>query len=301
MRCSSIMAPIMDVAPPLHATYNEDMQSSHTAKTENGKVKPFLRWAGSKRSVVRKLAEHSPPQFNRYIEPFVGSGALFFHLSPRCAILSDLNAEVVNLFEQIRRHPTELHRRLTSISRDKETYLAIRQSFGTKSEAIERAVSMLYLNRNCFNGLYRTNKSGKFNVPYAAAGRGKYPSQEDFQLCAKTLENSKVQHGDFFDVVSEHVTSNDFVYLDPPYLKSTGRIFSEYVKGHFSHEDTARLSLLLREINRKGAKFLLSFIDDPIIQEIANEWKTETYLVQKNISGFAASRRKSQEILVKNW
>jgi DNA adenine methylase len=266
-----------------------------------GPTKPFLRWAGSKRSVVTKLAENSPPQFRRYIEPFVGSGALFFHLAPKAAILSDLNPEVVNLFIQIRSSPAQLHDLLHALPRDKETYLAVRTKFGTEYDPIERAASMLYLNRNCFNGLYRTNKSGKFNVPYAAAGRGAYPTLKDFEACAQRLQHAEINHGDFFDIVSATVQEGDFVYLDPPYLLSEGRIFSEYVKGHFSHKDTERLGQLLELIDQSGAQFLLSFIDDHIIHSISSKWQSETYLVQKNISGFASSRRKSPELLVKNW
>ncbi len=160
---------------------------------------------------------------------------------------------------------------------------------------------MLYLNRNCFNGLFRTNKTGKFNVPYASQRRGEYPTCDDLLICSERLQNTLIEHGDFYSIISEHVREGDFVYLDPPYVKSEGRIFNEYVKGHFNHQDTERLSVLLKKINSVGAKFLLSFIDDEIVEFIADEWGSEKYLVQKNIAGFAASRRKSGEILVKNW
>lgn len=264
-------------------------------------AKPFLRWAGSKRSVVRKLAENSPTNYTRYLEPFVGSGALFFHLSPPEAVLSDLNREVVNVFCQVKNQPEALYERFVWPKRDKETYLKIRERFGTEDDDLERAASMLYLNRNCFNGLYRTNKSGRFNVPFAASGRGNYPDREDFVACSKRLASTEIVHGDFYTIVSSRVRSGDFVYLDPPYLKSEGRIFNEYVKGHFNHNDTKRLADLLRVIHDAGAFFLLSFIDDGIIDEIRHEWGFQTYLVQKNIAGFASSRRKSPEVLIKNW
>ena len=264
-------------------------------------ARPFLRWAGSKRSVVKKLAANIPPSFNRYIEPFVGSGALFFHLNPGCAILSDLNWEVVNLFKQVKERPRELHKRLIAPDRERDTYIRIRQGFGSETDNLARATSMLYLNRNCFNGLYRTNKSGKFNVPYAHQRRGEYPSIENLLHCSKRLQDTELLDGDFFDVVIDRMRPGDFIYLDPPYVKSKGRIFNEYVKGHFNHEDTKRLADLLRKIHEVGAFFLLSFIDDEIISSIAEEWGHEKYLVQKNIAGFAADRRKSAEFLIKNW
>src|SRR4051794_28776829 len=116
------------------------------ATKEVATAKPFLRWAGSKRSVVKKLAENTPLEFCRYLEPFVGSGALYFHLNPKDALLSDLNWEVVNLFDQVKNRPAELHERLLAPNREKETYLAIRQRFGTEPDELDQAASMLYLN-----------------------------------------------------------------------------------------------------------------------------------------------------------
>lgn len=264
-------------------------------------VRPFLRWAGSKRSVVRHLELNTPSHYSRYLEPFVGSGALYFHLNPKSAILSDLNWEVVNLFHQVKKRPRELHRKLNELARDKDTYLRIRQHFGSEQDNLERATAMLYLNRNCFNGLYRTNKSGKFNVPYANQRRGEYLGMEELLECAHRLKRTKVIHGDFYDVITTEVKEGDFVYLDPPYVQSEGRIFHEYVKGHFNLKDTKRLADLLEEINSRRAYFLLTFIEDDAIAPIAQTWGYERYLVQRNISGFAANRRKCVELLIKNW
>lgn len=271
------------------------------AMIEHEPAKPFLRWAGSKRSVVKKLAGNSPLTYSRYLEPFVGSGALFFHLAPKRALISDLNWEVINLFNHVKLEPIKLHELLVVHARDKETYLNLRKNFGTEADNLVRAASMLYLNRNCFNGLFRTNKTGKFNVPYAAQRRGEYPTREDLLSCSQQLQNTRIEHGDFYTIISNHVSEGDFVYLDPPYVKSEGRIFNEYVKGHFNRQDTDRLSVLLKKIDSVGARFLLSFIDDQIIEPITRVWGGERYLVQKNIAGFAASRRKSAELLVKNW
>lgn len=236
----------------------------------------------------------------RYLEPFVGSGALYFHLRPEKAVLSDLNWDVINLFEQVRDSPHLLHKQLLDISRDKETYLRIRAGFGDEKDPLSRAVSMLYLNRNCFNGLFRTNKSGKFNVPYASARRGENPSLEDIMACSVQLKSALIIHGDFCEILLEHVQEDDFVYLDPPYVMSQGRIFNEYVKGHFCAGDTARLSELLREIDARGAKFLMTFIDDAEISDIAEEWDSHSYSVHRNISGFAAKRRQCPELIIKN-
>lgn len=273
-----------------------------TASEQNAMTtRPFLRWAGSKRSVVPKLSEYVPTAYGRYFEPFVGSGALFFHLRPKRALISDLNAELINLYNQMKVRPVELHQRFTSIPRESETYYEIRANLTEDMDPLQRAVYFLYLNRNCFNGLYRTNKSGKFNVPYASSGRGGYPSQSDFELCSTVLRDVTIACDDFESVLFEHVAEGDFVYMDPPFIKSQGRIFNEYVKGHFANKDLDRLDAVLKHIHRQKAFFLLSLADDEIAQGIASQWDSRRHMVQKNISGFASARKKSSEILVKNW
>lgn len=265
------------------------------------RAKPFLRWAGSKRSSIGRLAHNVPSRFNAYYEPFVGSGALFFHLCPTTAIISDLNRDLINLYHAVRDFPEEIYGELNKIPRERESYNKIREAIIRSDNLFERAVFTLYLNRNCFNGLYRTNKSGHFNVPFAAAGRGGYPSLSDFISASNQLKMANIICSDFESVIKERLSKEDFVYLDPPYIKNEGRIFNEYVKGHFNKGDMDRLSDVLNFINSRGAYFLLSFIDDEAVYSLAEQWGAERYMVQKNISGFAASRRKSSEVIIKNW
>ncbi|WP_417713725.1 DNA adenine methylase [Pseudophaeobacter arcticus] len=264
-------------------------------------ARPLLRWAGSKRSALKHLELDAPTQFNTYFEPFVGSAALFYSLQPRQSVLSDLNSDLINFYQQLRSRPKQLYQRVTAIARDKETYLAVRKQFISEPDTFRRAVQFLYLNRNCFNGLYRTNKKGEFNVPFASAGQSAYPSWEDFKIAAELITSSELVRGDFHDVVGSRVKRDDFVYMDPPYLKSEGRIFSEYVKGHFRLSDLDRLDDLLQEIDMVGAKFIVSFIDDEVIEPIRQKWHSKTYSVQRNIAGFASNRRRSPELLIKNW
>lgn len=242
-----------------------------------------------------------PEKFGTYHEPFVGSGALFFSVEMDRGVISDLNKDLINLYEVIRDFPELLYGKMCEISRDKDTYYKIRERSYSEVDLIIRAINFLYLNRNCFNGLYRTNKSGKFNVPFSENRTGQYPQLNDILLCSEKLKGKSILCGDFEAVLLENVKSGDFVYLDPPYIKSEGRIFNEYIPGHFSHSDMIRLENVLSELDSRGAYFLLSFIDDEIVSSITNRWGSEVYLVQKNISGFAASRKKSPEVLVKNW
>lgn len=272
-----------------------------SASTIELPTRPLLRWAGSKRSAMAHLAEHVPESYNRYFEPFVGSGALFFHLKPVSATISDLNPELINFYNQLSLDAIGLFNGICSIPREKEAYTTVREAFAVERDPFLRAVQFAYLNRNCFNGLYRTNKSGQFNVPYAEAGRSSYPSETDFLRAANLVRNANVVLADFRSVIDEQFAAGDFAYLDPPYLMAEGRIFSEYIPGHFSSKDLRELSETLRLIDNRGGKFIMSFIDDPIIQEIASEWNTVRYEIQRNISGFAGARKRASELLVKNW
>lgn len=250
---------------------------------------------------MQYLAEHVPKKYNTYFEPFVGSGALYFHLKPRKSYLSDLNPELINFYNQLKKNAAALFREMQRIPREKDAYFEVRRRFIQEADPFTRAVQFGYLNRNCFNGLYRTNKAGHFNVPYAERGRSAYPSENDFMAAAALMKSSKIVLGDFRQIIYDHLSSGDFVYLDPPYLKSEGRIFSEYVAGHFSSSDLKSLQDTLALIENRGAKFVMSFLDDPIIEDISANWKVVRYEIQRNIAGFSGARKRAAEILVKNW
>lgn len=275
--------------------------TSTSVSSDGGPVRPLLRWAGSKRSAMRYLSEHAPKKYNRYFEPFVGSGALFFHLRPTSSILSDLNGELINFYNILKQDPVKLFLGMTGIPREKSTYLEVREKLITEANPFDRAVYFGYLNRNCFNGLYRTNKAGHFNVPYAEAGRSQYPTEGDFIAAAKLLNSSEIVLGDFREVIMRNLSEGDFVYLDPPYLKTEGRIFSEYVAGHFSSSDLGSLQETLSFIDGSGGKFIMSFLDDPVIEAVSSQWNVIKYDIQRNISGFSGARKRAPEILVKNW
>lgn len=250
---------------------------------------------------MRYLEEEVPNCYGTYFEPFVGSAALFFQLRPSSSVLSDLNPDLINFYHYLKEEPELLYSEACKIERSKDVYLSVRKRFISEGNRLERAVQFFYLNRNCFNGLYRTNKKGEFNVPYASTGQSGYPSLEDFLTASELMQNSSVLLGDFCEVVGGQVKKNDFVYLDPPYVKSEGRIFSEYVKGHFCRADLERLGELLQHINDVGAYFIVSFINDEAIASISSQWRCRVYSVQRNISGFASHRRRSSELLIKNW
>jgi len=260
--------------------------------------KPFLRWAGSKRKQVRRLAEFWSPHHKRYIEPFAGSACLFFELAPKEAILGDNNRELIEVYRVVRDDPERLYNRLACIRRDIRTYYHWR---GLKPQSLDRetrAVRFLYLNRNCFNGIYRTNADGEFNVPMGTRV-GEYFSKTDLVRCSKLLRRATLVAGDFVRTL-ERVKAGDFVYLDPPYAVASRRIFREYGKKTFDSSDIPRLSESLTEVVMRGADFLVSYADSTEARALASEWSSMRFPIRRHVAGFAGDRKRAYEWLISN-
>jgi DNA adenine methylase len=264
-------------------------------------VAPLLRWAGSKRKLLPRLlplweqAEHG-----RYIEPFVGSAAMFFAARPARAVLSDMNSELIRTYRTIRREPANVGATLARLPKDKQIYLRLRAQRPHDLPAVARAARFVYLNRNCFNGLYRTNLNGEFNVPYAAAKTGSAPGTRQLRAIASRLKSATLLSGDFERIVTKVVRAHDFVYLDPPYAVANRRIFRQYSATTFGFADLHRLSALLYSIDAVGAKFVLSYALCPEALAAFQQWPNIRVMTQRNIAGFSAHRRRSSELIVTN-
>jgi DNA adenine methylase len=263
-----------------------------------GDIVPIFRWAGSKRKSLESLAAFWSNRFERYIEPFVGSACLFLRIKPKTAILADLNSALIDSYRTIRAYPLRVAEALYAIPRDSNTYYEVRQRIGTARGAIERAAFFVYLNRNCFNGIYRTNLSGEFNVPFGA-DQGQYPRPCDFQTTAKLLNNAMLLSSDFGNTL-RHLRRSDFVYLDPPFAATGVRTFIEYGKTSFGEDDLERFSRHLDRIDRRGAYFLVSYADCPRARRIAKNWNLKTLEVRRQVAGFAAKRQMAGELLISN-
>ena len=261
---------------------------------------PILRWAGSKRTAATTLGGLWKPEYIRYVEPFCGSAALFFSLQPREAVLSDINGDLMTFYEVISEAPTAVFTEFERIPRERTIYNEIRKTYRQVEYPVKRAAFFLYLNRNCFNGLFRTNKSGSFNVPFADKRVARYPTLDEFLRACNVLAAAQFRSGDFADVIGENVRAGDFVYLDPPYASSKRLPFKEYYPNSFDVSDLSRLSKLLEEIDRRGAFFALSYDDNKQIDSIADRWISASYAVRRNISGFASARRMANEQIITN-
>jgi DNA adenine methylase len=268
------------------------------ATREAHRGRPFLRWAGSKRKQLSRLAPFWFPHHKRYVEPFAGSACLFFELGPKTAVLGDSNKELIEVYRIVRDEPERLYRRLCHIRRDLPSYLRWRSLKPESLDRETRALRLLYLNRNCFNGIFRTNSNGEFNVPIGTR-LGKYPGKDDFIDCSKLLQNATLVAGDFAKTLAL-VKAGDFVYLDPPYAVVSRRIFKEYGKKIFDTSDIPRLSEALTEIVNRNADFLVSYADSTEARSLTGNWYSKRLPIRRHIAGFAGDRRKAYEWLISN-
>ncbi|MDD5040545.1 MAG: Dam family site-specific DNA-(adenine-N6)-methyltransferase [Patescibacteria group bacterium] len=261
--------------------------------------KPLLRWAGSKRKQVSRLKLYWQPRHNRYVEPFAGSACLFFEINPNEAILGDNNASLINFYKVIRNDPEEIYRRLKLLKRDKTTYYKWRDELDENIlDKKTRAVRFLYLNRNCFNGIYRTNTSGNFNVPFGDAP-GEYGAKVEFINSAKNLRKAALINGDF-EKTLDLVRMGDFVYLDPPFAVTSRRIFKEYGHTLFNISDIPRFSKRLLALKKIGADFIVSYADSLEARHISKMWNFIRLPVRRNVAGFGRYRKNAYELLISN-
>jgi len=261
---------------------------------------PLFRWAGSKKKLVSALIRsYRAGNAERYIEPFAGSACLFFALEPNHAILGDINADLISTYRVVRRSPHRLHAFLSRLPNNRETYYRMRGHNPASLSQSQRAVRFLYLNRYCFNGLYRTNAAGQFNVPYGGSRTGPLPGLHDLARCSQLLKRAQLVAGDFM-IVLERVRADDFVYLDPPYQVRRRRVFRQYHESGFSVVDVERLRKAIQEIDRRDARFLLSYAESVEGRFLAKGFVSKRVKIRRNIAGFAGNRRSAYELLISN-
>jgi DNA adenine methylase len=256
---------------------------------------PFLRWAGGKTRLLRHLRPYFPSSFDRYYEPFLGGGAVFFDLRARAtgqAVLADLNPELVNCWVQVRDAPTELLAGLEAYAGmdTEEAYYTVRE--GTEpTDPSARAARFLYLNQTAWNGLWRVNKWGKFNVPWGArAFRGM--SEHELLGLSHALGEVDIRLADFRDVLEEPVRG-DFVYLDPPYLPlSDTSKFDLYTEKRFRKPDLLMLGDICRRLTEEGVQWILSNRDTPLVREVFSHATIVSLTTRRSV---AAQNRRDVE------
>jgi DNA adenine methylase len=261
---------------------------------------PFLRWAGSKRKLLPKLKTFWTKDHKRYIEPFAGSACLFFALKPPAAILGDLNSELISTYIEVKYRLSAVLKELATLPPwNKEEYLRLRSLDTSELPPPQRAARFIYLNRFCFNGIYRTNLKGQFNVPYSGDGCGAVLQDEVFRQCSRRLRGTRFVNGDFEKVLRQ-AKSGDLVYMDPPYAVRGRRVFREYDPSTFTHEDIARLRSWMERLNADGINFIVSYAESDEADILKRGFSYETVAVRRNVAGFATYRVVTNELLISN-
>ena len=271
------------------------------------KPEPFLKWAGGKSQLLKQFEPFLPSKFNNYIEPFVGAGSVFFYLyntgrlKGKKIILIDSNEELINCFLVIK----ENVERLISILKGpryvnkKEVYYRIREE--EPKDKFERAARTIYLNKTCFNGLYRVNSKGKFNVPF---GKYKAPlicNSRNLRAVSIALKNVKILCDDF-EKCLEYTTKGDFIYFDPPYqpLSKTSN-FTGYTKNGFGEAEQRRLYCAFRELDKRGCKVILSNSNTDFIKKLYRKYRIERVKANRAINCKAEGRGKIEELVILNY
>lgn len=259
---------------------------------------PLIRWAGSKRQLLPRLIPKLPSQFNTYIEPFAGSACVFFAINPAKAILSDRNPELIEAYKIITRHPIRVLRLARARGANAAEYYRIRAQDPETLSPINKAARFLYLNRHCFNALYRTNSSGEFNVPIGRKTGG-FPDEAMFRHSAAKLGQAELYCADFEETLSR-AKRGDFVYLDPPYVSRKGADKNVYGCGSFTSRDLPRLLKQLNVLHSNGVNFLLSYSYSSEILNLLLKKPKSVFEVRRHISGNAKGRGFAKELLLNN-
>ena len=278
----------------------------------NKKIHPFVKWAGGKTQILEKLCKYLPNSFNTYFEPFVGGGSLLFYLAPNSAVISDSNAELMcaykcfQNFEDFELLKNELRKHEENHS--EEYYYEIRnmdreEDFNSLPIYI-RAARMIYLNKACFNGLYRVNSKGYFNVPSGKKNEVKTFDEENFNNLYKYFNNNSITIllSDFEEAVSKKANKNDFVYFDPPYdTLDDKNSFTSYDKNNFKKEEQARLASIFKKLDEKNVKVMLSNHNTNYIRELYKDYNIHIINAKRMINSNGNGRGNVEEVIITNY
>lgn len=263
------------------------------------KAKPFLKWAGGKTQLLPELRKHIPDQFNRYIEPMMGAGAMFFDLQPKQAILADSNEELVNAYIVVRDHVEELIGKLKHFKNDEKKYYEIRSQDPLGLSPVYRAARLIYLNKTCFNGLYRVNKQGQFNVPFGHRKNPTICDADNLRAASQALAGVKILLGDYLKTLKKYAQPGDFIFLDPPYHPvSNFADFKRYTKEFFYEEDHVSLRDEVDRLVQNGCYVLLTNSNTDFVRDLYKRYSYFVVDTKRNISSKAETRTGEDLVVV---
>jgi len=268
------------------------------------KIGPFLRWAGGKRQLRKVLLNFLPADIAQrtYREPFLGGGSLFFAIQPKSAILSDANEHLIRCYEFVRNEPSLVARYLqTHAGRDTETYYyRVRDEYNRSLYSAAQAARFIYLNKTCFNAIFRVNSKGKFNVPYGQKKSPAIPDEDELNGIATILSNASLQAASFEKALAG-TARGDFTYLDPPYPPLNGTAyFTHYTSDRFSEQDQKKLADSVHELDKAGCLLMISNADTPVIRRLYRRYELLSLPVTRFLT-CKAVRHKVQELVITNY
>lgn len=294
--------------PPLHlpAKAKEQLQIEPVQDVAPAEAQPFLKWVGGKAQLLRQFDKFFPANIDRYVEPFVGGGAVFFHLKhrfpPMRALLRDNNDELINTYVAVRDSPRKLMKRLdehlAEYQKDRQHYYYKVRKQHNLSDGIERAARMIFLNKTCFNGLWRVNGQGEFNVPIGSHKNPSLYDEENLLAASLSLQVVHLDTQDFRDTLAQ-VQKGDFVYVDPPYYPlSPTASFTSYTKEAFGPNEQRELAALFKQAAQRGAQLMLSNSDTQFIRELYQGFTMHTVQARRAINCDGSKRGEVNEIVV---
>ena len=264
----------------------------------NNSAKPILKWAGGKTQMLGDLLPKVPKSYGRYIEPFFGGGAMFFALQPENAIIADSNPELINMYRQVAENVDEVICYLKKYENTSEMFYAVREQDWMCLPKAEAAARTIFLNRTCFNGLYRVNKQGKFNVPYGKYANPRICDEEGLKVASEALKKAEILCGDYLLVLDHYAQAGDFVFLDPPYLPiSEYADFKRYTKEQFYEEDHVELAKMIMRLQERGCHVVLTNSNHPLVHELYAPFTIDVIQTKRHIS-CNGSTRKGEDVIV---
>lgn len=273
-------------------------------RPSKGNPVPFVKWAGGKGQLLNQMAPFFPREFRTFYEPFIGGGAVFFHLRPRAGTIADLNPELVNAFQVVKRAPKSLMRALNHHklrANDEAYFYEVRALDPERLSPVERAARLIFLNKTCFNGLYRVNSRGRFNVPWGGYKNPAVYSRENLLAASKLLKGKRVLCVDY-KLACEAAGHGDFVYLDPPYHPgSPSSTFTAYTREDFREKEQRDLAVLFRDLTARGCKVMLSNSGTPLVRGLYEGFRIEVLSAKRAINSKGTGRGPVDELLIMNF
>lgn len=268
-------------------------------------VKPLLRWAGGKQHLVREILARfeGPLSPSRYVEPFLGAASVFLGLAPRSAHLSDLNYHLIDFYEELVNNPQRVATELASLASTPVTerrYYEIREQYNASRRSARQAARFVFLNRTCFNGIFRVNRQGLFNVPFGRKFSPPFPNAVAIAAAAELLGAATLQHRGYEDALDD-VRTGDSMFLDPPYPPSSKTAyFAHYTTSRFSEFDQHRLAAQVKSLDRAGVRFLMTNADCTLIRRLYSTFRQEQFSVVRWVS-CKKHKPSASELIIRNY